>query len=127
MSIKTNFSIICYPSTNHEYISSDTQRTVVAGILHAVQDGIQSQMVTKIEKLEESDESSVIELPADDTALYCLSDWALKSCIDNTTKLLKKKETCTQVQQQLELLLALKRPNSAKASLPLGAQYIDHG
>ena len=123
--LATLATLVLLRGNNDLSISSDTQTTVVAGILHAVQDGILSQMGTKIEKLEE--ESSIIELPADDTALYRLSGWALKSCIDNTTKLLKKKETCTQVQQQLELLLALKRPNSAKASLPAGAQYIDRG
>ena len=58
-------------------ISSATQRTVIAGILHAVQDGIQSQMATKIETLEA--ECSVTELPADDTALYRISGWAQKN------------------------------------------------
>ena len=68
-------------------ILSDTQRTVIAAVLHAVQDAIQSQMATEIEKLE--DDSIVTEYPADDTALYRLSGWALKSCIDNTIKLVK--------------------------------------
>ena len=99
-------------------ISSDAQRTA---ILHAVQGGIQS---TTIEKLEDDIHVNETDLPADDTALYRLSGWA---CTDNTTKLLKKKETCTHVQEQLELLSALKRPNTAKISLPVGAQYLDRG
>ena len=50
-------------------ISSDTQRTVISAILHAVQGGIQSQMATTIEKLEDEVHVNEIELPADDTAL----------------------------------------------------------
>ena len=101
---------------------------VIAGILHAVQDGIQSQMATKIETLEA--ECSMTELPADDTALYRISGWALKSCIDKYQKTFEEKwnmHACTQVQQQFYLLLPMKRPNSTKVYLPTGAQYLDRG
>ena len=107
-------------------VSFNTQRTVIAGILHSVQEAIQSQMATKIETVGLQADSSTTDLCADDTALYRLSGWALKSCVDNTKKLLKK-ESCAQAQQQLEILLALKRPNASKVSLPAGAQYLDRG
>ena len=107
-------------------ISFDIQRTVIASILHAVQEGIQSQMSCKIEALN-SEPLGTTELPADETALYHVSGWALKSCIDNTKKCLKQKKTCFELKQQLDLLLALKRPNSDKESLPKGAQYVDRG
>jgi hypothetical protein len=103
-------------------ISPDTQRTVIARILHAVQDGIQSQMATNIETFDA--ECSMTEVLADDTALYSISGWALTSCIDNTKEFLKTNKTSTQFQQHFELLLALKRPNSnsAKGSLPTGVE-----
>ena len=101
----------------------ETKRTIVAAILHATQEGIQSQMAAKIE-LEVA--PCVSELYADNTALYRISGWALKSCIDNVRKKLKLSNTDTHV-QQLHLLLLLKRPNSTKDSLPLGAQYLDRG
>ena len=102
----------------------ETKRTIVAAILHATQEGIQSQMAAKIE-LEVA--PCVSELYADNTALYRISGWALKSCIDNVRKKLKLSNTDTHVQQQLDLLLLLQRPNSTKDSLPLGAQYLDRG
>ena len=60
------------------------QRIVIACILHSVQEGMQSQMAAEIETIEV--EPSVSELLGDDTALYRISGWALKSIID-TTKL----------------------------------------
>ena len=45
-------------------------------------------MSAKIEEIES--EPSASELPGDDTALYRISGWALKSIIDLTTKALKQ-------------------------------------
>ena len=68
------------------------------------------------------------EIPSDDTALYRISGWALKSTIDYRKWMLKRGAgTTVQVQQELDLLSALKRLNVAKSSLPLGAQYLDRG
>ena len=103
----------------------ETKRTIIAATLHAVQEGIQSQMAAHIEQLEAP--PSVAELHADDTALYRISGWALKSCIDNARKKLKQKGTDTHVQQQLDLLLSLKRPTCTKDSLPPGVKYLDRG
>lgn len=105
-------------------IQPETQRTVIACILHGIQEGIQSQMATKIKEVES--EPSMLELPGDDTALYRISGWALKSTIDLTMKALKQENT-REVQHQLDLLNSLKRPNAGKATLPSGAQYLDRG
>lgn len=91
--------------------SVSTQRTVIAAILHAVQDGIQAQVATKIENLEF--ESSVTEPTEDDTALYRISGWALKSCIDKSEKEYKERKQ-PHTHQQLQLLLALKTPDASK-------------
>lgn len=93
--------------------------------LYAIQEGIQSQMSANIEQPEVA--PSVPELHADDTALYRISGWALKSCIDNTKKKLKQKSADTHVQQQLDHLPSLKRPTSAKDSLPQEAKYLNRG
>ena len=80
-------------------ISFNTQKKpVIAAILHAVQDGIQKQIANKIEHLSTEGESTVasVELPADDTALYRLSGWALKCCIENCEKDYEKKRCHTQ-------------------------------
>ena len=79
-------------------------------------------MAAEIETIEV--EPSVSELPGDDTALYRISGWALKSTIDLTTKL-QQAEVKQELQQQLVLLQSLKRPNTNKYTLPLGAQYLD--
>ena len=106
-------------------ISFDIQRTVIASILHAVQDAVQSQMTLKIEALgTESTEQGPQEISADETSLYRISGWALKSCIDNTRKCLKGKQTSN---PQLDLLLRLKRPQSDKEYLPKGAKFLDRG
>ena len=49
-------------------------------------------MAAKIEQLEVA--PCVSELHADDTALYRISGWALKSCIDNVKKTIKYRHTC---------------------------------
>ena len=73
-------------------ISFDTQKTVIAAILHAVQDGIQKQIANKIEHLSTEGDSTVasIGLPADDTALYWLSGWALVA-LDETQVAIAKR------------------------------------
>ena len=73
-------------------------------------------------------EPSASELPGDDTALYRISGWALKSTIDVITKHLKQlQEAKPEIQQQLDLLSLLKRPSTNKDTLPIGAQYLDRG
>ena len=123
---KTNPGFACqfvlFFDNNNSTALPETKRTIVAAILHATQEGIQSQMATKIE-LEVA--ACVSELHAEDIALYRISGWDLKSCIDNVRKNLKLSNTDTHF-QQLDLLLPLQRPNSTKDSLPLGAQYLDH-
>lgn len=104
-------------------VRPEIQRTVIACILHGVQEGMQSQMATKIEEVEH--ECSKSELPGDDTALYRISGWELKSTIDLTMKALKQKNVGEEVQHQLDLLNSLKRPNTSKGTLPPGAQYLD--
>ena len=112
-------------------ISFNTLRTVTAALLHAVQDGLQIQIAQKIEQLTKEGNSSItvpVELPADDVALYRLSGWALKSCIDNCKKdCEKRKAPCAHGQEQLQLLLALKLANDEKTTLPAGVQYLDRG
>ena len=73
-------------------------------------------MAAKIETLQL--EPSEAESQADDTALYRISVWALKSTIDNTVKLLKQDESNSDTLQLLEFLHSLNRPNTAKDSLP---------
>ena len=106
-------------------IQPETQRTVIASILHGVQEGMQCQMAAKIEEVES--EPSMSELPGDDTALYRISGWALKSAIDLTRKAFKQENAREEVQHQLHLLNSLKRPNASKGTLPSGAQYLDRG
>ena len=68
------------------------------------------------------------EISSDDVALYHISGWALKSTIDYREKMLKKEAgTATQVQHELDLLLALKRQQTAKSSLPPGVRYLERG
>ena len=96
------------------------------GLLHAVQDAVQSQMAAHIETIET--DAMVPEIPSDDTALYRISGWALKSAIDSRKEKLKKGACkATQVQQELDLLLALQCSKTAKSSLPPGVQYLDRG
>lgn len=105
-------------------ISLSVQRTVVATILHSVQNAIQSRMATNIEALNDSDQRDlhVPAADADETALYRISGWALKSCIDITRKHLSPDN-----QQQLDLLIKLKRPKSDKEFLPEGVKFLDRG
>ena len=100
------------------------RRTVVASILHAVQEGMQSQMANMIATFET--DSVVSQLPSanDDTALYRISGWALKSAIENVAKLTKNDKGA---QGQLDLLLSLKRHQDEKVFLPPGARYLDRG
>ena len=99
------------------------RRTVVASILHAVQEGMQSQMANMIATFET--DSVVSQLPSanDDTALYRISGWALKSAIENVAKLIKNDKGA---QGQLDLL-SLKRHQDEKIFLPPGARYLDRG
>ena len=104
-------------------ISSDIQRTVNASILHAVQDSIQSLMAANIEALSSSDQRKLdVPAGADETALYRISGWALKSCIDNAKKNIKPSK-----QLLLDLLLLLKRPMADKETLPKGVLFLDRG
>ena len=106
-------------------IQTKTQRTVIACILHSVQDGVQSQMAAKIEAMGEGVETSSLELAGDDTALFRISGWALKSIIDATKK--NNPDANSDAQQELALLSSIKRPNTDKNTLPLGVQYLDRG
>ena len=72
-------------------------------------------MPAKIEEVER--EPSMSELPGDDTALYRISGWALKSAIDLTTKAFKQENAREEVQHQLHLLNSLNRPNARYSTL----------
>ena len=104
-----------------------TKRTMVASILHAVQEGIQSQMASVIATFETDPVSSQAPSANDDTALYRISGWALKSTIDNVTKVTKDDTTNRGAKDQLDLLLSLKRHKDDKQFLPPGARYLDRG
>ena len=69
------------------------------------------------------------QLPSsnDDTALYRISGWALKSTIEHVTKLIRNDITKEDAQDQLDLLLSLKRHEDEKEFLPSGARYLDRG
>ena len=90
---------------------------MIVAILHAVQDGIQKHIANKIEHLSMECDSTVasVEFPADDTALYRLSGWALKCCIENCEKDYEKKKM-PHTQEQLQLLLALTRGSTGFVS-----------
>ena len=104
-----------------------TKRTMIASILHAVQEGMQSQMASVIATFETDPVSSQPPSGNDDTALYRISGWALKSTIDNVTKLTKDDTTNKGTKDQLDLLLSLKRHKDDKEFLPPGARYLDRG
>lgn len=108
-----------------ESISEGTQRTMLASILHAVQDGIQSQIAPKLIEGSESTTRSEI---SDDTALYRISGWAVKSAIDHRQRDIMhargKKEL---VESDLKLLKSMRLPQEAKVTLPIGAQLLDRG
>lgn len=104
------------------FTSIQTKRTVLAYILHGVQDGVQSQMTAVISEGMETSDS--LEQHGDDTALYRISGWALKSVIDIYTH---EQIPDADTKKELALLQAIKRPNSENITLPLGAKYIDRG
>ena len=80
-------------------------------------------MATHIESLTE--ESALItEKPSDHTALYRISGWAIKSAIDYR---LKKRDKREELEDELQLLKALRRPQWSMVTLPRGAQYLDRG
>jgi hypothetical protein len=103
------------------------KKTVIASILHAVQEGMQSQMASMIATFEADPVVSQLPSANDDTALYRISGWALKSTIENITKLTKDDTTTKDAQSQLDLLLSLKRHKDEKVFLPPGARYLDRG
>ncbi len=111
----------------HDNASAKTQTTVLASIFQAIQEHIQTQMATEIDALEEY--SFTEEKASDSTALYRISGWAVKSAIDYRVKRSKKNkgEKRSQIEEEIELLKALKRTNSSKVTLPVGAQYLDRG
>ena len=101
-------------------VSHDAQATVLASVLHAIQEEIQSQMGNQIESLTQP--TVFTEKPSDETSLYRISGWAIKSAIDyRLTKKDKKSE------DELQLLNTLKRSQASKITLPAGAQYLDRG
>ena len=104
-----------------------TKRTVVASILHAVQEGIQSQMANMIATFETESVEPRLLTESDDTALYRISGWALKSVTDSVTKLIKVEKCKKDAQDQLNLLMTLKRHQDEKEFLPPGAKYLDRG
>ena len=110
-----------------ETLTMAAQRTILASILHAIQDGIQLQISSLIVEKEENTEQASEQL-SDDTALYRVSGWAVKSAIDHKKNDLKHGRGKKEVNDcDLKLLAALKRPKDKKIELPIGAQLIDRG
>lgn len=101
-------------------IQLKTQRTVIACILHSVQDGVQSQMAAEIEVISEGVNSKFIEEPGDDTALYRISGSALKSVINTVYTTIAEQTPDasasfhSEKKKELVLLEAIKRPNTEK-------------
>ena len=58
-------------------MSTATQAIILASIFNAIQESIQAQMASHIEHLEAN--SVPEDILSDDTALYRISGWALKS------------------------------------------------
>lgn len=111
-------------AAKHESASIDS--TVIASILHALQEGVQMQMSVAIESLEAV--SVPDDIPSDDTGLYRISGWALKSSIDHKKGDLKYGRGCKEsVRKEIELLTALKCTVDEKAKLPIGTQLMDRG
>lgn len=92
MSFATYSLCTCHDGITKTKIWFEIQRTVIVSILHVVEEGIQSKMSCNIEALN-SEPLGKTELPVDEAALYRVSGWALKSCVDNTEKCLKQKKT----------------------------------
>lgn len=112
-------------------VQLQTQRTVIACILHCVQDGLQSQIANILEsRLPEVGSSTTshdhsCSYAADDTGLYRISGWAL---IDVTDNHLKQSSNKPDIKRQLDLLHSLKRADSkTDNTLPLGVQYLNRG
>lgn len=111
------------------HIPESIQRTVIASIMHAVQDAMQLQISSNIENVDqELEDHHNIEKPSDDTSCYRISGWAVKSAIDHRQKDLVygrgKKE---HVNRDIDLLKALRRSKVSKLQLPIGAQFLDRG
>jgi len=101
-------------------VSDSAQTTVLASILHAVQREVNSQMATHIQSLTKEQSTAFTEKPSDETSLYRISGWAIKSAIDYRLKKKGKEE-------ELQLLKALRRSKASKITLPIGAQFLDRG
>ena len=67
-------------------VPDSVQAIVLASILHAVQQEVNAQMATHIESLTEEQPTTFIEKSSDETALYRISGWAIKSAIDYRSK-----------------------------------------
>lgn len=103
-------------------VSDSAQATVLACILHDIQQEINSQMATHIESLTKEEPTAFTEKPSDATSLYRISGWAIKSAIDYRSK--KKGQ---KIEDELQLLKALRRSHASKITLPVGAQCLDRG
>ena len=113
-----------------DIISEHIQRTVIATILNSVQDGTQAQMAAKIEQIDGGESNpEPVESLSDDTALYRISGWALKSAIQIKRRAVTKSkvQSAKLIKEELQLLEVIKRSQSSKSTLPLGVQYLDRG
>ena len=75
--------------SRHGSVAEETQRTLIASVLHGVQEAIQNQMATSIEKIVTNTSEHEAESLSDDTALYRISGWALKSAIQLSEKAIR--------------------------------------
>lgn len=108
-------------ATHTPGVSESTQSTLLACILHAVQEGIQIQMANHIDDITENSMLDM-EKVSDHTALYRISGWAVKSAITFLLRKNKGRQT-----EEVQLLKALKRSKAEKLTLPTGAQFLDRG
>ncbi len=69
----------------------------------------------------ESEFTHIGESVSDDTALYRISGWAVKSVIQHRQNALRKASKATETKEKLQLLTALKCTQASKSTLPIGA------
>lgn len=105
---------------------NEVNTTVIASVLHALQEGVQIEMSKCIETLH------TVSVPddflSDDTGLYRISGWALKSSIDHKRGDLKNGRGNMDItKKEIEILTALKCTMDEKGKLPLGTQIMDRG
>lgn len=111
-------------------VSDKTQQTVLAIVLNAIFLGLNQQMASVVEEISSvSHNQTDLEVfkPSDEVALHRICGWALKSVYD---QLHSKSKRCKETEvhlKQLEVISAIKLPNTDKHLLPVAVLYLDRG